>query len=52
MEVVNPNAPSLDELKIVHEIQAETETRIERLREMRHKAVAQSSMDEGSVELF
>jgi methyl-accepting chemotaxis protein len=39
-------------LEIVREIQADAEERIEKMRSLRQKPVGQSSLDEGSVELF
>ena len=52
MKYIEGDQEPIGALEIVHEIQADAQERIERLRKMRQKPVGQSSLDEGSIELF
>ena len=52
IKLVEAGKGSLGSLEVVREVQAETEERIQKMRKLRQKPVGQSSLDEGSVELF
>jgi methyl-accepting chemotaxis protein len=52
IKLMDAGDQSLGSLEIVREVQAEAEERIEKMRNLRQKPVGQSSLDEGSVELF
>jgi methyl-accepting chemotaxis protein len=52
LKLVDTAEEPVGALEVVHEIQEDAQTRIDKLRGLRSKPVDQSSMDEGSVELF
>ena len=52
LKLIDEGDESLGSLEIVREVQAEVEERIQKMLKQRQKPVSQSSLDEGSVELF
>ena len=52
LKLMDAGERSIGSLKIIRDVQAETAKRIEKMRNLRQKPVAQATLDEGSVELF